>query len=349
MPERLTGRLSVASFNTWGIHILGSDLAARYTAIGAEFEAGRADAVCFQEVLSYWHLRLLTRRMPSFRHVSYRPSAVGPAGGLVTFSRRPVAVTAYRGFGTPPKVPGISRMTRFRARPKGALVTRLAHPALCIVNTHPVANWDGDWSRTSRFYPLHRAHLDALARIVASIGVPAVVCGDFNVDRDSSLFGDFMAETGLADAFEGRCPPTFRAEYLPAGKTPHCIDFILTTTGVKAASAGVLFAGQIALPGGPGYPSDHIGLHADLLLTSSALRPGPGTPGPLRHDHGSLPSKSEANYPRSLACGARSRPTRLRRRGRSEERARRPARHSSGPIPGAGPAPRLSPDHPASR
>jgi endonuclease/exonuclease/phosphatase family metal-dependent hydrolase len=274
MSEQLAGRLTVASFNTWGIHFLGSDLAARYTAIGSEFEAGSADVVCFQEVFSYWQLRLLTRRMPSFRQVSYRPSAAGPAGGLVTFSRRPVSVTAYRGFGTPPKVPGISRMTRFWARAKGALVTRLAHPGLRIVNTHPVANWDGDWSRTSRFYPLHRAHLGALARIVGSIGVPAVVCGDFNVDRDSSLFGDFMAETGLADAFEGRCPPTFRAEYLPAGKTPHCIDFILTTAGVKAESSGVLFAGKVALPGGPGYPSDHIGLSADLFLTPPARLPG---------------------------------------------------------------------------
>ena len=267
MPERLTGRLSVASLNTWGIHILGSDLAARYAAIGTEFEAGRADVVCFQEVFSDWQLQLLARRMPSFRHVSYRPSAAGPAGGLVTFSRRPVSVTAYRGFGTPPKVPGIPRRIRFRARAKGALVTRLACPGLCIVNTHPVANWDGDWSRTGRFYPLHRAHLGALARMVGSMGVPAVVCGDFNVDRDSSLFGDFMAETGLADAFEGKCPPTFRAEYLPAGKEPHCIDFILTATGVKAESVGLLLADKVELPAGPGYASDHIGLHANLLLT----------------------------------------------------------------------------------
>ena len=266
MTEQLAGHLTVASLNTWGIHILGSDLAARYTVIGTEFEAGRADVVCFQEVFSYWHLRLLARRMPSFRHVSYRPGSAGPAGGLVTFSRRPVSVTAYRGFGTPPKVPGISRPTRFRARTKGALVTRLARPGLCVVNTHPVANWDGDWSRTSRFYPLHRAQLAALARVVGSIRVPAVVCGDFNVDRDSSLFGDFMEETELADAFDGKCPPTFRAEYLPAGEVPHCIDFILTATGVKAEAAGVLLADKVALPGGPGYASDHIGLYADLLL-----------------------------------------------------------------------------------
>ena len=76
------------------------------------------------------------------------------------------------------------------------------------------------------------------------IGVPAVVCGDFNLDRDSSLFAEFMAEAGLAGAFEGKCPPKFRAEYLPAGKVPHCIDFILTATGVKAESAGLLLAAR---------------------------------------------------------------------------------------------------------
>ena len=63
-------------------------------------------------------------------------------------------------------------------------MTRLG---LCIVNTHPVANRDGDWSPANRFYPLHQAQLAALTRIVRGIRVPAVVCGDFNVDRGSSL------------------------------------------------------------------------------------------------------------------------------------------------------------------
>jgi endonuclease/exonuclease/phosphatase (EEP) superfamily protein YafD len=266
MAEQLIPRVRVATLNTWGVAIRASQLASRYALIGAEFEAGQADVVCFQEVFTYWHLWLLARRMRSFRHVSYRPAALGPAGGLVTFSRLPVSGRDYQGFGTPPEAPGLSQHVRSRARLKGALVTRLTHPGLCVVNTHPVANWDGDWSRTSRFYPLHRAQLAALARTAGSIGGPAAVCGDFNVDRDSSLFGDFMAETGLADAFEGKCPPTFRAEYLPAGKTPRCIDFILTATGVKAESVGLLLTGQVELPSGPGYASDHIGLYANLLL-----------------------------------------------------------------------------------
>jgi endonuclease/exonuclease/phosphatase (EEP) superfamily protein YafD len=251
------------SLNTLGV---GSDLAERYAVIGAEVEAGDADVACFQEVISWWHLRLLARRMRSFGHVSYRFAPPGPAGGLVTFSRRPVFSTVYNGFGMPPRADRISRLARLRGALKGVLVTRLASSGLCVVNTHPVSSRDGDWSSAGRCYPLHRAQLDALARVVLSVAGLAVVCGDFNVDRDSSLFGDFVAGTGLADAFGGSCPATFRAEYLSAGETPHCIDFILTSEGVKAEAATVLFAGKVPLPGGPGYVSDHLGLYARLLL-----------------------------------------------------------------------------------
>jgi sphingomyelin phosphodiesterase 2 len=259
-------QVTVATLNTRGVPVVGTHLAGRFAVIGAEVEAGDADVACFQEVFTWWHLRLLARRMRSFGHVSYRAAPPGPAGGLVTFSRRPVSGMIYRGFGMPPRADRISRLTRFQAGMKGVLVSRLAHPGLCVVNTHPVANRDGDWSRAGRFYPLHRAQLDALTRVVLSVPAPAMVCGDFNVDRGSSLFGEFLAGTGLADAFEGSCPPTFRAEYLPAGEMPHCIDFILTGERVKAEAGKVLFAGKVPLPGGPGYVSDHLGLCARLFL-----------------------------------------------------------------------------------
>jgi sphingomyelin phosphodiesterase 2 len=254
--------LTIASLNTRGIPLTGSQLAGRYAAIGAGFDAGDADVVCCQEVFTYWHLWRLVRRMGSFRQVSYRPSAGGPAGGLVTFSRRPVSGTRFRRFGRPPRTPGVPRTARFEARVKGALVTRLADPELCVINTHPVPNHDGDWSEANRYYPLHRAQLAVLARVVSEAGPRAVVCGDFNVSRESSLFGGFMAATGLADAFAGACPPTFRAEYLPAGATTHCIDFILTAGEVTADRAALVFAGKEPF----GYVSDHIGLRARLFL-----------------------------------------------------------------------------------
>jgi len=171
--------------------------------------------------------------------------------------------------------------SRLQARLKGALVTRLARPELCVINTHPVANHDGDWSAANRFYPLHRAELAVLARVVNEAGPRAVVCGDFNVSRESALFGEFMAATGLADAFEGACPATFRADYLPAGATTHCIDFILTAGQVTVESAALVFAGKKEPLG---YVSDHIGLRARLFptpdiaggSTRSSRRPVPG-------------------------------------------------------------------------
>jgi endonuclease/exonuclease/phosphatase family metal-dependent hydrolase len=263
--------LTVASLNTRGIPLTGSQLAERYAVIGAGFDAGDADVVCCQEVLTYWHLRLLVRRMRSFRRVSYRPGPFGPYGGLVTFSRRPVSGTAFRRFGRPPRAPGVPTASRVQARLKGALVTRVARPELCVINTHPVANYDGDWSEANRFYPLHRAEFTVLARVVNQAGPRAVVCGDFNIARESTLFGDFMAATGLADAFGGTCPATFRAEYLPAGATTHCIDFILTAGEVTAESAALVFAEKEPL----GYVSDHIGLRARLSLTPTAVRASP--------------------------------------------------------------------------
>jgi len=269
MPEELASRVSVVTLNTRGVPVIGSRLAGRYAVIGTALEAGDADVACLQEVLTWWHLRLLSRRMSSFRYVSFRASSVGPAGGLVTFSRLPVSGTAYRAFGIPPAAPGISGAARLRAGLKGALVTRLARPELAVLNTHPVANRDGDWSPAGRYYPLHRAQLASLTRVARGDLGPAVVCGDFNIDRGSGLFSEFVEGTGLTDAFEGSCPATFRAEYLPAGETPHCIDFILVSDGVKAESATVIFVGKEPLPGGPAYVSDHLGLRANLFLAPS--------------------------------------------------------------------------------
>jgi len=270
MPEDLGARVAVVTLNTRGVPVTGSGLAGRYAAIGAALAVGDAEVVCFQEVITWWHLGLLWPRMRSFPYVSFRSSRAGPAGGVVTFSRLPVAGQVYHGFGIPPEAPGISQGIRLRAELKGALVTRLESPGLTVVNTHPIANWDGDWSPGNRFYPLHQAQLAVLARVMRDVAGPAVLCGDFNLARDSPLFDEFMAETGLADAFEGKCPPTFRAEYLPPGKPPHCIDFILTADGVKAEAASVVFADKEPLPGGPGYVSDHLGLRASLVLMPSS-------------------------------------------------------------------------------
>jgi endonuclease/exonuclease/phosphatase family metal-dependent hydrolase len=270
-PETSRDRLTIASINTRGIPVVGSQLAERYGAIADAFEAAAVDVVNFQEVLTYYHLRQLTRRMPSFRYVSYRPSVIGPAGGLATLSRIPVTASEYERFPIPPAtaMATLPRLTRLKASLKGTLLTRLTQPRMCLVNTHLLANLDGDWSESSRFYAVHRGQLAVLARVVGSLSDPSIVCGDFNIARDSTLHHDFMIDTRLVDAFDGQCPPTFHAQYLGQGESPHCIDFVLIAgSSIKVESADLMFTEKLPMASGPAYVSDHMGLCVSALVVT---------------------------------------------------------------------------------
>jgi endonuclease/exonuclease/phosphatase family metal-dependent hydrolase len=125
-----------------------------------------------------------------------------------------------------------------------------------------MANVDGDWSESNRFYGMRRQQLAALADVVDSLPGPAVVCGDFNVARESRLYRDFISSTQLTDAFAGTCPPTFRAEYLPPGRTSQCIDFVLVTGAVDVESADLMFTDKRPLV------SDHLGLRVKLRVAA---------------------------------------------------------------------------------
>jgi endonuclease/exonuclease/phosphatase family metal-dependent hydrolase len=109
----------------------------------------------------------------------------------------------------------------------------------------------------------HRAQFAVLAHVVNEAGPRAVVCGDFNIARESLLFGASWRRPGWPMRSGARARLRFRAEYLPAGATPHCIDFILTAGEVTVESAALVFAEKEPL----GYVSDHIGLSARLSWT----------------------------------------------------------------------------------
>ena len=257
--------LAVASFNVRGIPVTGSRLRARLQAIGDAFEASDTDVACLQEVLTYGHLRLLARRMPSFGVISFRRSVAGPAGGVVTLARQ-TAASGYQRFPLPP-LAGLPLRAVVFAALKGMLVTRLAD-GTCLVNVHLTANADGDWSPANRFAVRERRELDAvaeLARDLAGRG-PVIVCGDFNVARASGLWREFMASCGLSDAFAGQCPPTFHGEYLAPGHAAQCVDFILVSDRVLASGPTVILDRPQALPGGDGYLSDHVGLSARVEI-----------------------------------------------------------------------------------
>jgi endonuclease/exonuclease/phosphatase family metal-dependent hydrolase len=254
-------QLTLATLNTLGLPLRANDLPARYRAAAEFFEASDIDVVCFQEVFTRWHLRHLTSALPSFRHVRRAPGVLGPAGGLVTMSRRPLSRARYHRFPFPAK--GVSRVNQLKSLLKGSLVTKLQD--LWIVNTHPMPNWDGDWSATNRHGPMHRQQLNHLAGVIAAQTGPLVACGDFNIAADSTYMNDFIAATGLVDANAGDPTPTFRAEeFIGPGVPGHRIDFILTTPSVAVADRALILTGKHPFPTGPAYVSDHLGLRATL-------------------------------------------------------------------------------------
>jgi endonuclease/exonuclease/phosphatase family metal-dependent hydrolase len=254
-------QLTLASLNTLGLPLRAKDLPARYRAIAEFFETSDIDVVCFQEVLTRWHLRQLRPAMPSFRHVRRGRGVMGPAGGLVTMSRRPLGRARYHRFPAP--AAGMSRVVQAKALFKGSLVTRLDD--LWIVNTHPMPNWEGDWSPGNRHGPMHRQQLNHVARVVGRLDGPVVACGDFNIAAGSSYMDDFLAATGLVDANAGDPTPTFRAEeFIGPGVPGHRIDFILTTPSVTATDPALILTGKHPFPTGDAYVSDHLGLRATL-------------------------------------------------------------------------------------
>ncbi|MGC4944381.1 endonuclease/exonuclease/phosphatase family protein [Kribbella sp. DT2] len=259
--------MTVATLNTRGVPLKRTNVAERTALIAAGFDAGDIDLVCLQEVFTYRRLAQLRRGMPSFPYAAFRRSIAGPAAGLVTLSRRRLTGTTYA------RLPSATRRSRIPVRARlhsfrsGILTVRLAGSPLRVLNLHPTANTDGDWSEHNRFRELQHAQLTALAQTVAADTAPAVVCGDFNVARESSLHPELRQRSGLRDAFAGSCPPTFHAEYLPAGSTAHCIDFILVTDAIQVDATDLLFTEKRTLPSGPDYLSDHIGLQASLRIS----------------------------------------------------------------------------------
>ena len=274
MDAKDTFRLSLASLNTLGVPFLSPSPKERYKVLAQEFERLAVDVINLQEVHTYGLLRVLQDRLPSYPHVIYERSFIGPKGGLVTFSRHPLEKLQFTlfTFATQPTNWQFLRPLGFY---KGTLVSKLSDVPLVIFNTHLTANGVGDWSRASRFYPMHEAQLDQLSKLIVqvtgkeSIGV---VSGDFNIPKCSELYRSFLDLSQAKDAFGPDDTPTFHSEFLPAGKQTHRIDYIFTySPGAKVDvnESSLLFQDKVQLLNGKtSYLSDHIGLMAGLSMAS---------------------------------------------------------------------------------
>jgi endonuclease/exonuclease/phosphatase family metal-dependent hydrolase len=186
------------------------------------------------------------------------------AGGLAVLSRVPIVGHRSERFhwNGPLRKELLSR--------KGVLTTRLCidDQFVTVVNTHLSANTKADWSRSQPFTKVQQAELRQAAAAVRRIdsGEPVVMVGDFNVPRDSWLFEEFVAASGLTDTFQGNADTTYR----PTSSWPGAsLDQVLVSPHL-AATPELVFKESVRLADGrTAFLSDHYGIGATVETATS--------------------------------------------------------------------------------
>lgn len=244
----------------------------RFRALGRLIEASDINLINFQEVFTHRQRRLLGASLPSFRYSVYEPSATGPKGALVTFSRLPIRKDRYESFSSSSRKADRSELpplTLAKSSLKGTLVSRMSDSALAIVNAHPLANYDWDWSPDNRFHSLEEMQLGKIASVVNDLeanGLEVALGADLNVAKSSALFRAFLGKSGLHDAFVGDTEPTFHAEFVTGERSPECIDYLLVGDNIKLGKSYRFYEDKITVEGeGEIYLTDHQGLCTEFV------------------------------------------------------------------------------------
>lgn len=268
--------ISIATYNTFGIPLVSPDLRERYSVISNYLNQQEIDVINFQEVFTYGALKLLVGSMPAFPYNVYKPSLLGPKGGLVTFSKICMERNSYHSLSTidAPFLKKVGEFVKNKGIDKGVLISDIDCLRLRILNVHLSANKDNDWSPSNRFYQIHSSELEKLAKLVRANRqerTTLLVAGDFNIAKSSDLYWKYIEMTKLQDSFETDDSPTFHSEFLPSGDKPHRIDYIFVDSNgknIQIENTENLFKDKAKFKNGrESYLSDHIALVAQVKFT----------------------------------------------------------------------------------
>jgi endonuclease/exonuclease/phosphatase family metal-dependent hydrolase len=260
--------LRMMTFNVCGLPSMRPPLAARTVEFCRHIEATDVDVLNLQEIFTRRSLERIRAGLPSFRHVAWRPNLAGqPAGGLATFSRRPLGQARFRSFAG--VVPDQGSL-RFRAKRainsllQGWLTTDLTGLGVTVVNTHLTANKDGDWSAGNRYFTYQRRQLSRLHAGLADDRTGAMILtGDFNLASAGPLYPLIVDSGRFRDPYAEANPTTYHAHFLPGEFPAHRIDYLLVRGGATVREVATMFDSPVD---GHGYVSDHVALTARLDL-----------------------------------------------------------------------------------
>lgn len=216
---------SLLTFNCFGTPV--PKARRRLSALARQLENSSIQLVCLQEVQLVFFQRLLIQACASYPFQAYEPHLHSPKGGLVTLSRLPLSAQRFETYVEQGRWYLPTAMDRFLR--KGMLISSLHWEGapVVVINTHVIANYNGDWERQGVFARMQEKQLHQLAEVVAiqPSNALVVVVGDFNIPRGSRLYTNFLQWTGLIDTLAEDRRPTHRP---PRGVPEHYslpIDF----------------------------------------------------------------------------------------------------------------------------
>ena len=163
---------------------------------------------------------------------------------------------------------------------KGMLVSSLLWEGfpVVVINTHVIANYNGDWERQGVFARMQEKQLRQLAEVVSVQPSDAlvVVVGDFNIPRGSRLYTDFIRRTGLIDTLAEDSRPTHRPPRGVPAQYALPIDFVFVRVPSSLAvqiTCDLRFSNKLQLTHRHhDYLSDHNAIEVSFTLDSSTLQ-----------------------------------------------------------------------------
>lgn len=264
--------ISLLNFNTLGTTFFAPDIKKRYQAIAAQIKAMDIDLICFQEITTYYNLRLIKKYLRNYPYCHYKKHFIGPKGGLVIFSKLPIEKTSYHRYASLGSYKNITFYTRLIRN--GILMCTLKDIPLVVMNTHLVSDFSFSEDENNVLYMLLKRQLYDAAEVVNTIQDKAVLLtGDFNMARDLSIYTTFLQKTGMKDYFTDKNTPTYdpkRIHYRFVGERAAIVDYIFlkhNTTKFDKIHTGHVFDQKVTLSNNKvTYLSDHIGLHMSCTM-----------------------------------------------------------------------------------
>lgn len=271
----MTSSFSLLTFNCFGTPVPRARR--RLQALARQLENSSIELVCLQEVQLAYFQRLLIQSCASYPFQAYEPHLHSPKGGLVTLSRMPLSAQRFETYAEQGRWYLPTAMDRFLR--KGMLVSSLYWEGfpVVVINTHVIANYNGDWDRQGLFARMQEKQLLQLAEVVSAQSSDAlvVVVGDFNIPRGSRLYTDFIRWTGLIDTLAEDQRPTHRPPRGVPAQYSLPIDFVFVRVPSRLSlqiTCDLRFSSKLALTQRHhDYLSDHNAIEVSFTLNSSTL------------------------------------------------------------------------------